>query len=145
MELCHIELRDANAFVEQYHRHHKAVTGHRFSIGCCKNGRLCGIAIVGRPVARNLDPCSTVEVLRLCTNGTENVCSFLYGACRRAAKALGYQRIITYILEGEPGTSLAASGWHYCYTTNGGSWNRLSRPRKGTAPECRKKLYECVL
>lgn len=146
MRVIHIELKEANAFVEYHHRHHKAVTGHRFSLACVEAERLCGVAIVGRPVARNIDQIHTVEVLRLCTDGTPNACSFLYGACRRAAKALGYQRIITYILIDEPGTSLLASGWNFCYVSRGGSWDCKARRRQGgKVPECPKKLYESVL
>ena len=75
------------------------------------NGRLAGVAIVGRPVSRYLDDGLTLEVNRLCTDGTKNACSFLYGAAARAAKVLGYHRIVTYILDTESGVSLRASGW----------------------------------
>ncbi len=139
----HIELKQANEFVNIHHRHHKTVVGHRFSIGCFKDSVLVGVAIVGRPVARHIDQYNTVEVLRCCTDGTKNACSMLYSACRRSVKALGYDRIITYILNTEPGTSLKASGWQYVYTNQGGSWNVPSRPRTDNAPIIPKKLYEC--
>lgn len=145
MQIKHIELREANDFVSQYHRHHKAVTGHRFSIGCFCGDKLVGVAVVGRPVARNIDQYHTVEVLRCCTDGTKNACSMLYSACRRAAKELGYSRIITYVLITEPGTSLKASGWEYVYTNRGGSWDTASRPRKTSALIVPKKLYESKL
>ena len=141
----HIELKDANAYVMEHHRHHKAVRGHRFSLACYENGRLCGVAIVGRPRSRRIDQRMTVEVLRLCTDGTRNACSKLYGACRRAAVALGYGRLITYILDGENGKSLLASGFSYCYTNKGGSWNQPGRPRIDKAPVCPKHLYEIIL
>ncbi len=141
----HIELKDANAYVTEHHRHHKAVRGHRFSLACYENGRLCGVAIVGRPRSRRIDQRMTVEVLRLCTDGTRNVCSKLYGACRRATRALGYDRLITYILDGEKGKSLLASGFSYCYTNKGGSWNQPGRPRTDKAPVCPKHLYEIIL
>lgn len=141
----HIELKQANDFVINHHRHHKSVVGHKFSLGCYSDNTLVGVAIVGRPIARRIDQYDTVEVLRLCTDGTKNACSKLYSACRRAAKELGYRRIITYILETEPGISLIASGWKYCYTNKGGSWNVVSRPRKDSAPTIPKKLYECIL
>jgi len=96
LTVSHIELKEANAYVTANHRHHKAVRGHRFSLACYEDGRLCGVAIVGRPRSRRIDQHMTVEVLRLCSDGTKNVCSKLYGACRRAAKALGYHRLITY-------------------------------------------------
>ena len=141
----HMELADANAYVTEYHRHHKAVRGHRFSLACYEDGRLCGVAIVGRPRSRWINQRTTVEVLRLCTDGTQNACSKLYGACRRAAKALGYDRLITYILENEDGKSLLASGFSYCYTNKGGSWNHPGRPRTDKAPVCPKQLYEIIL
>lgn len=141
----HIELKAANAYVMEHHRHHKAVRGHRFSLACYENGRLCGVAIVGRPRSRRIDQHMTVEVLRLCTDGTKNACSKLYGACRCAAVALGYDRLITYILDGENGKSLLASGFSYCYTNKGGSWNQPGRPRTDKAPICPKHLYEIIL
>lgn len=75
-----MSLADANRFVAEHHRHHKPVRGHKFSLGCMANGRLAGVAIVGRPVSRYLDDGLTLEVNRLCTDGTKNACSFLYGA-----------------------------------------------------------------
>ncbi|QNK42233.1 XF1762 family protein [Caproicibacter fermentans] len=141
----HIELKAANAYVTEHHRHHRAVRGHRFSLACYEDGRLCGVAIVGRPRSRRIDQHMTVEVLRLCTDGTKNACSKLYGACRRAAKILGYERLITYILADESGKSLLASGFSYCYTNKGGSWNQPGRPRSDKAPVCPKRLYEIIL
>ncbi|MGC6175119.1 XF1762 family protein [Lacrimispora sp. 38-1] len=145
LTVSHIELKEANAYVTANHRHHGAVRGHRFSLACYENGRLCGVVIVGRPRSRRIDQHMTVEVLRLCTDGTKNVCSKLYGACRRAARALGYERLITYILENENGKSLLASGFSYCYTNRGGSWNQPGRPRTDNAPVCPKHLYEIIL
>ena len=109
LTLTPVSLAKANAFVAEYHRHHKPTVGHKFSIGCSENGRLVGVAIVGRPVSRYLDDGLTLEVNRLCTTGAENACSMLYGAAARAARAMGYQKIITYTLDTEPGTSLRAA------------------------------------
>ena len=111
LTLIPVPLSEANAFVARHHRHHKPVTCHKFSIGCMKDGRLAGVAIVGRPVSRYLDDGLTLEVNRLCTDGTPNACSFLYGAAWRAARALGYRKIVTYILDTESGASLRAAGW----------------------------------
>jgi hypothetical protein len=33
LRLCRVELAAANAFVKAHHRHHKAVVGHKFSLG----------------------------------------------------------------------------------------------------------------
>ena len=106
-----VTLKQANALVDELHRHHKPVRGHRFSLGLYDGDRLVGVAICGRPVARGCDPNITLEVTRLVTDGTPNACSMLYGAAARAAKAMGFDKIQTYILESESGTSLKASGW----------------------------------
>lgn len=145
LKIKHIELKPANEFVALHHRHHKPVTGHRFSIACYDGDNLVGVAIVGRPRARRIDQYNTVEVVRLCTDGTKNACSLLYAACRRAARELGYAKIITYILDTEDGTSLKASGWQYEYSNKGGSWNVPSRPREDKAPTIPKKMYSATL
>lgn len=111
LTLTPVSLKNANAFVAQHHRHHRPVTGHKFSIACTEAGRLAGVAIVGRPVSRYLDDGHTLEVNRLCTDGTKNACSFLYAAAWRAARAMGYRKIVTYILDTESGASLRAAGW----------------------------------
>ena len=64
MTLTPISLSEANAFVALCHRHHKPVVGHKFSIGCEADGRLAGVAIVGRPVSRYLDDGKTLEVMK---------------------------------------------------------------------------------
>lgn len=119
IECRQIRLAEANAFVIEHHRHHDAVVGHKWSLGAYKDGNLVGVAIVGRPVSRNLDDGKTMEVTRLCTDGTRNACSFLYSACARRAKKEGYEKIVTFILESENGASLRASGWH-CEATHCG-------------------------
>lgn len=91
LEVCPMTLKEANAFVEQHHRHHKPVVGHKFSIGCTDGKEIVGVAIVGRPVSRHLDDGWTLEVNRLCTDGTHNACSMLYAAAWRAARAMGLQ------------------------------------------------------
>lgn len=82
LELVPVTLREANGFVQQYHRHHKQVAGHKFSIGVAQDGKLVGVAICGRPVSRRLDNGTTLEVNRLCTDGTRNACSILYAQRR---------------------------------------------------------------
>lgn len=111
LRLVHVTLDEANAFVEQHHRHHDARLGHRFSVGAALDGRLVGVAIVGRPVARRLDQRLIVEVNRCCTDGTKNACSFLYGAVARAAQNMGFYAALTYTLDEEGGASLRALGW----------------------------------
>jgi hypothetical protein len=140
-----IGLDEANAFVAMHHRHHKPVIGHLFSIGAALEGKIVGVAIIGRPVARMRDDGATAEVTRLCTDGTKNACSFLYGAAARAAFALGFKRIGTYILASEPGTSLMAAGWRLIGERGGGSWSRQERPRVDTHPTQMKLLFEVTL
>lgn len=137
-----ITLSEANTFVEHHHRHHKPVIGHLFSIGAVCGDRLVGVAIIGRPVARMRDDGITAEVTRLCTDGTMNACSFLYGAAARAAFALGFKRIGTYILASESGITLKASGWKLIGETKGGTWSRSSRPRDDHHPTTPKFLFE---
>lgn len=84
----------------------------------------------------------TLEVTRLCTSGHRNACSFLYGAAARAAFALGYCRIGTYILKREPGTSLAAAGWKLVGEVKGRSWDTPSRRRSDKHPIEPKLLFE---
>ena len=103
MRAVPISQKQANDYVASLHRHHKPVQGDKFRIGCEVDGKLVGIVQVGRPVSRMLDDGETLEVTRLCTDGTRNVCSFLYSRAARVAEELGYTRIITYILEDEPG------------------------------------------
>lgn len=105
-----VELKEANEFVLQLHRHHAPVTGHRFSLGCGTE-KLNGVAICGRPVARGLDQKHILEVLRLCTDGTRNACSFLYSAAARTAATMGFYAVITYTSVDEDGASLRACGW----------------------------------
>ena len=82
------DLKTANEFVRKLHRHSRPVVGHRFSVGVADAaGVLRGVAIIGRPVAPRLDDGKAAEVTRLCTDGTRNACSMLYGAARRAARA----------------------------------------------------------
>ena len=141
MNLKPITLKEANAFVQAHHRHHGPTVGHKFSIGAEQNGDLVGVAIVGRPVARGLDDGYTAEVTRLCTDGTQNACSFLYAAAAKTAKAMGYRRIITYILSSENGASLKASGWKMDGIVKGRSWDCKSRPREPKSPTCNKTRW----
>lgn len=132
-----LELAEANALVAAWHRHHQPAQGHRFSLGCIDgHGALHGAVIVGRPVARMAGPPRDVlEVVRLVTDGTPNACSVLYAAAARAGLAMGYRRIQTYILDAEPGTSLAASGWASEGSAGGGQWKHTDgKPRRTDQP-----------
>lgn len=120
LRIVPVTLRQANAFVGALHRHSRTVVGHKFSAGVeDEAGVLRGVAVVGRPVARALDDGRTVEITRVCTDGSPNACSMLYAACRRAARALGHQRIYTYTLPEEGGASLRAAGFRLEATAAG--------------------------
>lgn len=142
LEIVPISLKEANTFVERYHRHHKPVTGHKFSIGCSDGEKIVGVAIVGRPVSRYLDNGWVLEVNRLCTDGTRNACSILYAAAWRAARAMGYKKVITYILETEPGTSLKAAGWKCVGQAGGERWTGKRRPEVDLYPAQMKLRFE---
>ncbi len=142
LELVPITLKEANFFVEQHHRHHKPVTGHKFSIAASDGEKIVGVAIVGRPVSRYLDDGWTLEVNRLCTDGTKNACSFLYSAAWRAAKNMGYKKLITYILQSENGASLRASGWKCVGEAGGKRWTGKRRPEVDLYPAQMKLKFE---
>ena len=130
MKLTPVTFRVACDFVNNIHRHHSSPRGHKFSIGLVDDDEnLIGVAMVGRPVARGLDDGYTAEVIRLATDGTKNSCSMLYGAAWRAARGMGYTKIVTYILKSEPGVTLRAAGWKYSGDVKGRTWSCPSRPR----------------
>lgn len=139
-----IKFTAAAEFVRNHHRHHTPPAGHVFSLAAFADDQCVGVVIVGRPVARHRDDGRTLEVTRLCTTGHKNACSFLYGAAARAAFALGYGRIGTYILKREPGTSLAAAGWKLIGETKARSWGTPSRPRTDKHPIEPKLLFQMV-
>lgn len=135
---------EADAFIREHHRHHRPPQGWKFGVAVNDGEKVVGVACCGRPVSRMLDDGWTLEVTRVCSDGTKHVCSMLYGACVRAGRALGYRRIITYTLKEEAGTSLLAAGWKALYETEGGSWGRAGRPRVDTAPTGQKRLWEAA-
>lgn len=139
-----IDFAAAAAFVAEHHRHHTPPQGHLFSLAAFAGDRLCGVVIVGRPVARARQDGLTAEVTRLCTDGTRNACSFLYGRAAKAAHALGYRRIGTYTLASEGGASLRAAGWRVVSEVRGRSWTCPSRPRVDKHPLADKLLWEAA-
>lgn len=114
LEIRPCKLKDANEYVSKNHRHNRKTNGHKWSLAVYDAGRLCGVAIAGQPIARKLDDGLTIEIRRVCTDGTRNACSMLYGACCRVAKEMGYKRVVTYTLLSESGASLKASGFIDC-------------------------------
>ena len=141
MKVIPLTLKQANELVRTLHRHHHPVIGHRFSLGCVVGDKLVGAAVVGRPVARMVDPYGVAEVVRLVTDGTKNACSFLYSASARVAREMGFIKIQTYILDSEPGISLRAAGWIKEADTLGGQWKHTSGPRRTDQPIVPKQRW----
>lgn len=131
MKVIPISLKEANKFIEKYHRHNKKVVRDKFRIGLQKNGELIGVANAGRPVARLLDDGETIEVRRVCVkNGYKNACSMLYARIVKIAILMGYKKIITYTLTKESQSSLKAIGAKIEGRVRPGTWSRQNRQRK---------------
>ena len=147
----HVEpltLAQANEMVTSLHRHHKRAQGHRFSLGVYDAQRHChGAVIVGRPVGGGPKQMWVAEVSRLVSDGTPNVCSMLYGAAARAAKAMGFLWIQTFILASENGASLKASGWKPDGLSFPVGWDNGNRPRDLDLPGegARKQRWKLAL
>jgi hypothetical protein len=140
-----VTIAAAKAFVAQHHRHHKPPTGALFALAVAYEGSECivGVSMVGRPVSRHLDNGWTAEVCRLCVvESARNAASLLLGASWRAARALGWQRLITYTLSEEGGASLRGAGWVCVGEAGGGSWSCKSRPRVDEHPTQVKMRWE---
>jgi hypothetical protein len=135
--LVPVDKTKARAFIQEHHRHNEAPSPMQvsFAVGLEADGELVGVMTAGRPVARMLADGFTLEVNRTCVRDFHrNANSRLYGACARAAKALGYRRLVTYTLQDESGVSLKASGWTCVADIGVRSWaddnDPDKRPRK---------------
>jgi hypothetical protein len=142
---------EAFHFIKQHHRHHLPPVGWIFGIGVNQENFdgvrvVIGVITVGRPVSRKLDELGWVaEVTRCCVaEGHPGAASMLYAAAWRAAKALGYKRLITYTLKSEDGASLRGAGWKCLGDAGGKSWHRESRPRVDKAPTEQKRIWEAA-
>lgn len=135
LKIIPLSLKQANDFVSDFHRHHKAVRGCKFCIGVEIKNSLVGVAICGRPVSRHYDNGTTLEINRLCANGYPNACSKLYGACCRIAKEMGYKKIITYTLQSENGASLRASNFTNEGIAGGKIWTGERKRDNGVPKE----------
>ena len=134
MRSLRVELAEANDFVRIFHRHHGPTRGHRFSIGAyMPSGGVVGVAICGRPVAREIPQKHVLEVLRCATNGHPNACSYLYAKAARIAAEMGFRAVLTYTLSDEEGASLRAVGWWpELLSEREAIWDSPSRPREVT-------------
>jgi hypothetical protein len=118
-------LRAANDFVQAHHRHNGRTSrdGGKFAIACECGGRVVGVAIVGNPLsATYMDKAKyghVAEVLRTCVDDSapKNAVSFLYGACTRVCRHMGFDFIVSYTLTDESGASLRGAGWCHAADT----------------------------
>lgn len=146
LQIVPMSISDARTWVERTHRHLGAPLGGLFALGLARDDEIVGAAIVGRPIARLNNDGWTAEVTRVAVQeGVKNGCSKLYGAAWRAARALGYRRLLTYTRTDEPGTSLRAAGWTCIGKTKGDTWNRPNRPRIDQHPAQRKFRWEMAV
>ena len=142
IRLVPVTQRAAREWVRATHRHLKPPVGDLYRVGLEINGVLIAVGIAGRP-CRMLQDGTTVEFTRVASAADidVNACSRLYGALRRAGRALGYRRFVTYTLEHEPGTSLRASGFYDDGLTSGGEWSRPSRHRAAVEQPGKKRRW----
>lgn len=132
MEVTPVTLKDALNFVRKNHRHCTAPQGHKYSIGIKASDTLIGVVIASTPKARALDDGRTLELNRICCDPAyRNAVSMVCGAAIRAARAMGYYRIVTYTLPQESGSSMRAIGFQQDGITSARptGWNCRSRPR----------------
>ena len=135
LQIVPISQSEAIEYIRKHHRHHSPPVGSKYQIAVSDElGEVKGVAMVGRPVARNSDNGWTLEVNRVATDGTKNCCSMLYAACWRVARALGYRKLITYTYQTESGASLRAVGWKVVGKVRARSWYCPSRPRVDKSP-----------
>ena len=144
MHIKPITFREASAYINKNHRHHNATVGCKFCISVVEDSQLHGVAVCGRPVSRRLDDGLTLEINRVCTDGTKNACSMLYGACCKIAKAMGYKKVITYTLQSENGASLKASNV-ICEGQAGGThWTGIRNKGQDIPAEMKKRWIKTL-
>lgn len=111
MKIKNIELKTAKEFIALNHRHCTPPVGWKFGCGLFIKDELVGVITAGNPVSRVLCDGRTLEINRSCVLDVKNANSMLYAAVIRAAKALGWRKVITYTLHEESGASLRAVGF----------------------------------
>lgn len=127
-------LREANDFVEAHHRHSARTSndGGKFAIGLEHDGKLVGVAIVGRPIARGIQQMhgpGTAELLRCCIGpgAPEGSGKKLNSRCKRIWQLMGGVRLVTYTLASESGGSLSGAGFKKEAFVPGRQWSGSKR------------------
>jgi hypothetical protein len=140
-------VKHALPFIEQTHRRLPDRQGAMWAVRVvhCMDleaAQTIGVAVVGRAARLLHQDFATLEVLRVSViEGNRNACSMLYGACSRMARAAGADNLVTYLHGDEHGASLRASGWVPDGMTDGGQWDRSSRPRRAVADALPKQRW----
>lgn len=143
LRIVPVTFRQACAFIDTHHRHHRPPQGVRFAVGVADGTLLVGVATTGRPVGRHLDDGATAEVTRVATDGTRHANSKLYGACWRIARAMGYHRLVTYTHAGESGASLRAAGFlPAAHLVPHHGWDRPGRRRSADSGGIARTRWE---
>jgi len=142
LRLVPVTKADADAFVAAHHRHNLPPKVTILQVAVAGEDGICGVAQAARPVSPKLCDGWTIEAVRVCTDGTPNACSILYGAIWRAARALGYRRLVTYTTEGEDGGSLRAAGLVPVFQGRPRSWDQAHRPRRNDHEVAQRTRWE---
>lgn len=125
-----ITMREANAFIQDHHRHSKPVRGCKFVLGLEKERQLIGVGVVGRPVSRMADDGLSAEITRVCIKeGNPTACSKMYARLTRLCYLMGFKRVFTYTLQKESQSSMKALGAVLIGEVEAKEWTRKSRPR----------------
>ena len=145
MRIAPISFKSASNYINTYHRHHRATVGCKFCVSVVDESELVhGVAVCGRPVGRFLDDGYTLEINRVCSDGTPNVCSMLYGACCRIAKQMGYRKVVTYTLQSEDGASLKASNFTFDGIAGGTHWTGSRNSGQAIPAEMKKRWVKIL-
>lgn len=136
-----ITLKAARIHVQRHHSHLDRPQGGLCAVGVADMGRLCCVAILSVPRARMLNG-HAAEVIRVASDGTRHAASMCLGAITRAGLALGYTRLVSSTLLGEPGTIYRACGWRPVAIGSGGEWARAERQRDMAMQPGKKVRWE---
>lgn len=145
LRIVPITIGDARLFVEREHSHLHAPLSGLCAVSVVGGGLVVCVAILSRPVSRELQAQGCAEVTRVASDGTEHAGSMALGAIRRAALALGWRRLVSSTLLGEAGTIYRADGWHPVAVHGPRSpeaWSCASRDREAAAQPGAKVRWE---